>query len=48
MADYEIKSIKELKRGNIVLHPIFRPDGLLLINRYKSLTESIILHIQSR
>ncbi|MDF2548237.1 MAG: hypothetical protein K0R93_3135 [Anaerosolibacter sp.] len=42
---YEKKQIKELIPGEIVLHPIYRTDGLMLINQYKTLTADIIQKI---
>jgi HD-GYP domain-containing protein (c-di-GMP phosphodiesterase class II) len=49
--NYEIKKVRELISGDIVLQPIFREDGLLLVNRYTMLTPLIIgkikLHMNS-
>lgn len=39
---YEVKKVNELVSGDIVLHPIYREDGLLLINRYTVLTPLLI------
>lgn len=46
MLSYNKKEIRDLRPGDIVLHPIFRRDGLLLINRYKVVTSSVIAHIR--
>lgn len=35
-------SISEVKPGQIILHPIYRYDGLLFLNRYKKFTTSVI------
>jgi HD-GYP domain-containing protein (c-di-GMP phosphodiesterase class II) len=48
MLSYIKKEIRDLKPGEVVLHPIFRSDGLLLINRYKILTSSVIAHIRGQ
>lgn len=42
IANYEIKHVNELVSGDIVLHPIYREDGLLLVNRYTILTPLLI------
>lgn len=39
---YEKKQINELLPGDIVLHPVFRSDGLMLINKNKELSASTI------
>lgn len=39
---YVKKQIKDLIPGDILLHPIYRSDGLILINSNKSLTASLI------
>jgi HD-GYP domain-containing protein (c-di-GMP phosphodiesterase class II) len=36
-----VKEARELFDGDIILHPIYREDGLMLINRYTQLTEGI-------
>ncbi|WP_096201699.1 HD-GYP domain-containing protein [Bacillus sp. FJAT-45350] len=43
-----LTEINKLKRGDITLHPIYRPDGYLLINRYKSITESVLKHLEKQ
>ncbi|WP_027399263.1 HD-GYP domain-containing protein [Anaerovorax odorimutans] len=40
------KNIRDIKTGDIILHPIYRRDGLLLINRYKTLSMDLILKIK--
>jgi len=44
---FKIKLVKELLVGDIVLHPVYRPDGLLFVKKYKKLTDSIIKHIRN-
>ena len=44
--NYKKKSIQNLKSGDILLHPIYRSDGLLLVNQYKELSSSLIDVIQ--
>lgn len=39
---YMKKQINELVPGDIILHPIFRSDGLMLINKNKGLSSSLI------
>jgi len=39
---YIKKMIKDLVPGNVLLHPIYRLDGLMLINKYKVLTDDLI------
>ncbi|WP_094551650.1 HD-GYP domain-containing protein [Petroclostridium xylanilyticum] len=41
-SNYIRKQIKDLLPGDIVLHPIYRSDGLMLINKYKKLSSSLI------
>lgn len=36
---YYIKSVNELKKGDIILHPIYRLDGLLISNEFTRLTD---------
>lgn len=43
---YNTKRVTELISGDIVLHPIYRQDGLLLINRYTVLTPILIEKIK--
>ncbi|MCL6571170.1 MAG: diguanylate cyclase [Bacillus sp. (in: Bacteria)] len=43
---YRIKKVSDLVEGDIVLHPVFRNDGLLFIKKYKRLTRSVITHIR--
>ncbi|MBB6219025.1 HD-GYP domain-containing protein (c-di-GMP phosphodiesterase class II) [Anaerosolibacter carboniphilus] len=42
---YVKRQIKELIPGDIVLHPVYRTDGLMLINQYKTLSADIIQKI---
>jgi len=44
---YSWKQVKEIAVGDIILHPLYRSDGLLLINRYKKLTSSILMRIRN-
>lgn len=46
ITNYEIKKVNELISGDIVLHPIYREDGLLLVNRYTLLTPLLISKIR--
>ncbi|MEA4987921.1 MAG: HD domain-containing phosphohydrolase [Anaerovorax sp.] len=43
---YQYKRVKEIIPGDILLHPIYRGDGLLLINRYKALNVDLISKIR--
>ncbi|WP_206457933.1 HD-GYP domain-containing protein [Anaerovorax sp. IOR16] len=43
---YHYKRVKEIIPGDILLHPIYRGDGLLLINRYKALNVDLISKIR--
>jgi HD-GYP domain-containing protein (c-di-GMP phosphodiesterase class II) len=43
---YVKKQIRDLNTGDIVLHPIFRSDGLMLIKHYKTLTEDLAAKIK--
>jgi HD-GYP domain-containing protein (c-di-GMP phosphodiesterase class II) len=43
---YTVKSVKDLIPGDIVLHPVYRTDGLLLVNIYTVLNSSLIYHIK--
>ncbi|AOT70345.1 HD-GYP domain-containing protein [Geosporobacter ferrireducens] len=49
---YVKKQISELVPGDIILHPVYRTDGLMLINQYKTLSadiiQKIVYHIPSR
>lgn len=45
-AVYQIKTVRELRMNDIVLHPIYRPDGLLFVRKYKKMTESVIGHLR--
>jgi HD-GYP domain-containing protein (c-di-GMP phosphodiesterase class II) len=47
MTIYQIKMLQELLPGEILLHPIYRSDGLLFLNRYKSFTDSILINIKN-
>lgn len=40
------KHIRDLTNGDIVLHPIYRSDGLMLINQYKDLSNDLALKIK--
>jgi HD-GYP domain-containing protein (c-di-GMP phosphodiesterase class II) len=46
MNEYRKTSLKEVIPGEIILHPIYRSDGLLFLNRYKMMTESILTNIR--
>jgi HD-GYP domain-containing protein (c-di-GMP phosphodiesterase class II) len=46
MTIYQMKMLQELLPGEILLHPIYRSDGLLFLNRYKVFTESILSNIK--
>lgn len=48
MEKFSVKTVKELLSGDIVLHPIFRSDGLLMVSRYKILEGSILIHIKKQ
>lgn len=39
---YTKKQVSELISGDIILHPIFRSDGLMLVNKEKQLSTSLI------
>lgn len=39
---YIKKQIRDLTSGDIILHPIYRTDGLMLVNKYKMLSTSLI------
>jgi hypothetical protein len=45
---YSIKKCADLLPGDIVLHPVFRSDGLLFIKKYKNLSGSVILHLRKQ
>jgi HD-GYP domain-containing protein (c-di-GMP phosphodiesterase class II) len=45
---YVSKTCSELIPGDIVLHPVFRSDGLLFIKKYKWLTNSVISHLKKQ
>jgi HD-GYP domain-containing protein (c-di-GMP phosphodiesterase class II) len=40
------KKIDAILPGDIILHPIFRQDGLILIGRYKKITSSLLKHLK--
>ena len=42
---YIAKTIADLIPGDISLHPIYREDGLLLVNKYTVLTSLLIKQI---
>lgn len=48
MKRFSIKKVNELVSGDIVLHPVFRVDGLLMVSRYKVLEGSILIHIKKQ
>lgn len=41
-------TIDHLRSGHILLHPLFRLDGLMLVARYKQLTDSVLKHINKQ
>lgn len=41
----KVKTVDELIPGDIILHPIFREDGLLLVNRYSTLFQTVLKQI---
>ncbi|MTI65759.1 MAG: hypothetical protein FH753_04075 [Firmicutes bacterium] len=43
---YRLKLIKSLLPGDVILHPVYRTDGLLLVKRYKLLTSELIEKIK--
>lgn len=43
---YHYKTVKDIVTGDIILHPIYRKDGFLLIGRYKILTTDLIPKIK--
>jgi HD-GYP domain-containing protein (c-di-GMP phosphodiesterase class II) len=43
---YTVKFTKDLIPGDVVLHPIYKTDGLLLVNIYTVLSTSLIYHIK--
>ena len=43
---YIVKAISDLIPGDITLHPIYREDGLLLVNKYTVLTSVLIKKIK--
>lgn len=46
VVDFKIKTVNELVTGDVVLHPVYRSDGLLFVKRYKRLTDSVIRHLK--
>ncbi|MCM1988314.1 HD-GYP domain-containing protein [Oceanirhabdus seepicola] len=44
--NYIKKQIKDLLPGDIILHPVYRVDGLMLIDRYKVLSSDLISKIK--
>lgn len=44
--NYIKKQIGDLLSGDIILHPIYRADGMMLIDRYKILTSDLINKIK--
>jgi HD-GYP domain-containing protein (c-di-GMP phosphodiesterase class II) len=45
--NYIVRQVDELISNDIILHPIYREDGLMLINRYTSLTSFFIKQIRT-
>ncbi len=45
--NYILKNINDVLPGEIILHPIYRQDGLVLINRFKTLTYDLIRKIKN-
>jgi HD-GYP domain-containing protein (c-di-GMP phosphodiesterase class II) len=45
---YISKKCSELIPGDVVLHPVFRSDGLLFIKKFKRLTNSVISHLKKQ
>lgn len=45
---FQQKQTYELVPGDILLHPLYRPDGLLFVQKHKKLSESIIEHIKKQ
>lgn len=45
---YVVKKVWHLLNGDIILHPIYREDGLLLINHYTKLSENLIDYIYKK
>ncbi|MCX8002795.1 MAG: diguanylate cyclase [Anoxybacillus mongoliensis] len=43
---FQRKQTYELVPGDILLHPLYRPDGLLFVQKHKKLSESVIQHIK--
>lgn len=44
---YYIKSIHEIKKGEVILHPVYRQDGLMIVNEMSLLTDYTISQIQT-
>lgn len=40
------KQISDLADGDIILHPVYRSDGLMLIKQYKTISEDLALKIR--
>ncbi|EPZ39858.1 Cyclic di-GMP phosphodiesterase response regulator RpfG [Anoxybacillus ayderensis] len=45
---FQKKQTYELVPGDILLHPLYRPDGLLFVQKHKKLSESVIAHIKKQ
>lgn len=45
--EFKTKKVEELSEGDTVLHPVYRPDGLLLVKGLKRLTRSVIKRIRN-
>jgi HD-GYP domain-containing protein (c-di-GMP phosphodiesterase class II) len=46
MKSYKLKNVMDLIPGDIILHPIYRADGLMLIKQYTIVTAQVIAHIK--
>lgn len=44
--EFSIKSAQQLLPVDITLHPIYRPDGMMLVNRYTALMPFMLTQIQ--
>ncbi|UII56250.1 HD domain-containing protein [Cytobacillus spongiae] len=45
---YDRKTLSEVIPGDVILHPLYRSDGLLFITRYKTFSKSIYSHIRKQ
>jgi HD-GYP domain-containing protein (c-di-GMP phosphodiesterase class II) len=46
-SDYYIKNVNQLIPGDILLHPVYREDGLMLLARYTTLTSLFVEKINT-